>query len=113
MVSGQASRLEVGSASPCQGGRRCPFWVKKQTSDSRPVMSALPPKADIDNDSSDVRLVPKADERHCSNLALFDHLVRASKHVRRRLIRNRSVAKAGLFAKMAARLRQPAARPGH
>jgi hypothetical protein len=31
---------------------------QKQTSDCRPLMSALPPKADIDARSLDVRFVP-------------------------------------------------------
>ena len=33
---------------------------QKQTSARVRVMSALPPKADIDNDGRDVRFVPKA-----------------------------------------------------
>jgi hypothetical protein len=58
----------------------------------------------------DVRFVAKADERRCSNLAVIrSPRPRESKHGRRRLIRNWSVAKAGFVAKMAGRLRQPAA----
>jgi len=34
---------------------------QKQTSDQRPFMSALPPKADINSGVFDVRFVPKAD----------------------------------------------------
>jgi hypothetical protein len=34
---------------------------QKQTSDCRPLMSALPPKADIRRHNSDVRFVPKVD----------------------------------------------------
>ena len=34
---------------------------QKQTSDRRPLMSALPPKADIGTQSRNVRFVPKAD----------------------------------------------------
>jgi hypothetical protein len=34
---------------------------QKQTSDWRPLMSALPPKADIAGCDRDVRFVPKAD----------------------------------------------------
>jgi hypothetical protein len=34
---------------------------QKQTLDSRPLMSALPPKADIGSTCQDVRFVPKAD----------------------------------------------------
>jgi hypothetical protein len=33
---------------------------QKQTSDCRPLMSALPPKADIAERDQDVRFVPKA-----------------------------------------------------
>jgi hypothetical protein len=36
---------------------------QKQTSDCRLLMSAIPPKADIDGRSPDVRFVPKADVR--------------------------------------------------
>jgi hypothetical protein len=42
---------------------------KKRTSNSQPVMSALPPKADIGKVHWDVRFVPKADILHCSNNA--------------------------------------------
>jgi hypothetical protein len=38
---------------------------QKQTSNSQPVMSALPPKADIDERDCHVRFVPKADILHC------------------------------------------------
>jgi len=34
---------------------------QKQTSDCRPLMSALPPKADMVQDDRDVRFVPQAD----------------------------------------------------
>jgi hypothetical protein len=34
---------------------------QKQTSDCRPAMSALLPKADIDGDGCDVRFVPEGD----------------------------------------------------
>ena len=43
---------------------------QKQTSAHVGVMSALPPKADIDHHGRDVRFVPKADIP-----VLFDHLV--------------------------------------
>jgi hypothetical protein len=36
---------------------------QKQTSDQRPLMSALPPKADIARRQLDVRFVPQADIR--------------------------------------------------
>jgi hypothetical protein len=36
--------------------------LKKQTSDCRPLMSALPPKADIAERDWDVRFVPQPDE---------------------------------------------------
>jgi hypothetical protein len=46
---------------------------QKQTSDQRPSMSALPPKADIAGRQSDVRFVPKADIMQRSNpLGLLD-----------------------------------------
>jgi hypothetical protein len=40
---------------------------QKQTSDCRPVMSALPPKADMVQHNRDVCFVPKADigEQRC------------------------------------------------
>src|SRR6516162_9609560 len=41
----------------------CPLWVQKQTSGKVRMMSALPPKADIGTQSSDVCFVPKADMR--------------------------------------------------
>jgi hypothetical protein len=44
---------------------------QKQTPNSQPVMSALPPKADIVLQGGNVRFVPKADIRS----ALFDHFV--------------------------------------
>jgi hypothetical protein len=39
---------------------------QKRTSDCRPVMSALPPKADIAELEERVRFVPKADILRCS-----------------------------------------------
>jgi hypothetical protein len=39
------------------------------------AMSALPPIADIETQSRNVRFVPKADEVHCSKVLLLDHLV--------------------------------------
>jgi hypothetical protein len=41
-------------------------------------MSALPPKADIDQYGRDVRFVPKADILTATADALFDHLVGAA-----------------------------------
>ena len=38
-------------------------------------MSALPPKADMDQHDSDVRFVPKADFRAAERTSLFDHFV--------------------------------------
>jgi hypothetical protein len=37
--------------------------------------SALPPKADIDAQSANVRFVPKADILRCDKALLFDHLI--------------------------------------
>jgi hypothetical protein len=49
---------------------------QKQTSDCRPLMSALPPKADIAERDQDVCFVPKADILRCSEeRRLFDNLV--------------------------------------
>jgi hypothetical protein len=45
---------------------------QKQTSDCRPLMSAIPPKADIDPSASD-----------CSRKFLFDQLIRALLEERR------------------------------
>jgi hypothetical protein len=39
---------------------------QKQTSRSQPVMSALPPKADIAGRQLDVRFVPETDQVRCS-----------------------------------------------
>jgi hypothetical protein len=44
---------------------------QKQTSDSRPLMSAIPPKADIDARQIDVRFVPKADQVQCSKKSVL------------------------------------------
>ena len=46
-------------------------------------MSALPPQADIDGKSLNVRFVPKADSRSAANKSLFDHIVGATEHQRR------------------------------
>jgi hypothetical protein len=48
---------------------------QKQTSDSRLLVSAIHPKADIRQSDFDVRLVPKADIPHCGRMLLFDHVV--------------------------------------
>jgi hypothetical protein len=45
--------------------------------DCRPLMSALPPKADNAERGRDVRFVPFSDEV-AANSALFDHLVSAN-----------------------------------
>jgi hypothetical protein len=50
---------------------------QKQTSDWRPLMSALLPKADIDERDRHVRFVPEADSCTATNSGLFDHLVGA------------------------------------
>ena len=50
---------------------------QKQTSDRRLLMSAIPPKADIDGCSPNVRFVPKADSCAAAKTALFDYLVGA------------------------------------
>jgi hypothetical protein len=50
---------------------------QKQTLKIR-VMSALPPKADIETQARDVRFVPKADILRCEKMSLFDHFVGAS-----------------------------------
>jgi hypothetical protein len=56
---------------------------QKQTFPRVWLMSALPPKADIDGRQFDVRFVPKADELHRSKTgALFDHLVGAGEQCR-------------------------------
>jgi hypothetical protein len=56
MVSGQTSRLEVGSAFAVS--RRA---SQKQTLRGVRPMSALPPKADMDQQGRDVRFVPEAE----------------------------------------------------
>jgi hypothetical protein len=48
---------------------------QKRTSDWRPLMSALPPKADIAGRRLDVRFVPKADSCTAANSRLVDYLV--------------------------------------
>ena len=52
-----------------------PALGQKQTFGPRNAMSALPPKADIDGCSPDVRFVPKADSCTAAKSVLFDHLV--------------------------------------
>jgi hypothetical protein len=47
---------------------------QKWTSNWRPLMSALPPKADLAQHDRDVRFVPKADSCTATNSRL-DHLV--------------------------------------
>ena len=48
----------------------------KRTSQHVRVMSALPPKADMDQQGCDVCFVPKADIVRCGeNTSLLDHLV--------------------------------------
>ena len=54
----------------------------KRTSAHVRVMSALPPKADIDGPQRDVRFVPEADFCAAANNALFDHLVGAGEQRR-------------------------------
>jgi hypothetical protein len=41
---------------------------QKRTLDCHPLMSALPPKADIAERDPHVRFVPKADEVHCGKV---------------------------------------------
>jgi len=50
---------------------------QKQTSAHVRVMSALPPKADIDPRSANVRFVPKADILHGNRKSRLDYLVGA------------------------------------
>jgi hypothetical protein len=50
---------------------------QKQTSDCRPLMSAIPPKADMDGHSPNVRFVPIADVVR----VYFDHLVRPREEI--------------------------------
>ena len=45
---------------------------QKRTLANVRVMSALPPKADMDQQGRDVRFVPKADIMHRSENPLFD-----------------------------------------
>jgi hypothetical protein len=48
---------------------------QKRTLKNVRAMSALPPKADIDQHRPDVRFVPKADILRCGKNSLFDHLI--------------------------------------
>jgi hypothetical protein len=61
------------SAAPTrQSSTRCAAEKEElRCSNLEPLMSALPPKADMDHHGRDVCFVPKADIRS----ALFDHLV--------------------------------------
>jgi hypothetical protein len=52
---------------------------QKQTLDWRPLMSALPPIADIAERDHHVRFVPKADICGAAKFRLFDHLVDGGK----------------------------------
>jgi hypothetical protein len=49
---------------------------QKQTSDCRPLMSALPPKADIAERDWDVRFVPFPGQVHRSKIAFYSRLFR-------------------------------------
>ena len=46
-------------------------------------MSALPPKADMDQHRRDVRFVPKADILRCGRPLLFDHFIGSAKQRKR------------------------------
>jgi hypothetical protein len=50
---------------------------QKQTSASRLLMSALPPKADIGSTCQDVRFVPKADILHCGKKCRYSIILSA------------------------------------
>src|SRR5262249_250779 len=54
---------------------------QKQTLGHVRIVSALPPKADIETQSRDVRFVPKADILHCNRKSRLDHLVGAGKYL--------------------------------
>src|SRR5262249_53110455 len=56
---------------------------QKQTSEDDRIMSALPPKADIETQSRDVRLCQKRTFCTAERTSLFDHLVGASYQRRR------------------------------
>jgi hypothetical protein len=59
---------------------------QKRTLNRSIVMSALPPKADMDHHGRDVRFVPKAAVSSCRKTArLFYHLVGERKQRRRHL----------------------------
>jgi hypothetical protein len=49
---------------------------QKQTSDYRRLISALPPKADIDSSASDVRFVPIGDQQHRNKIKVIVASVR-------------------------------------
>jgi hypothetical protein len=51
---------------------------QKQTFKRLRLMSALPPKADMDRHSYNVRFVPKADSCTAAQRSLFDHFIGAA-----------------------------------
>jgi hypothetical protein len=68
----------VGKGNPGgqhQGRLRMSALGHKRTLGSVRVMSALPPKADIETQSRDVRFVPKADSCNRSKGIPFSHAV--------------------------------------
>jgi hypothetical protein len=56
---------------------------QKQTLRPEISMSALPPKADIEWHSPDVRFGPQADSCTAANIVLFDYLVSGGEQLRR------------------------------
>ena len=55
---------------------------QKQTFERLRLMSALPPKADMDQHGRDVRFVPKADSRGATKTSLFDHFIGGREELR-------------------------------
>jgi hypothetical protein len=78
----------IGAGRHFAGSNSKPFMSalgQKQTLQDVHSMSALPPKADIETQSRDVRIVPKADKVQFSNkVPLFDQFVSIVEHRRRK-----------------------------
>ena len=64
MMTGQEIRGPWVTSSRCSPKNECTLWVKSKLQRVR-LMSALPPKADIDGNDGNVRFVPKADILRC------------------------------------------------
>jgi len=57
------SMPQVRAVHRSKTGHSCPLWVKSGNTQNEHILSALPPKADIDRRDAHLRFVPEADIR--------------------------------------------------